>query len=106
MAELVQAKLKLTRGTELGFSLSGVVWSRPAEVRRSGERNDKAARPRSGIRVHSGRRRPGVVFHRSAVKDGSFDQLNEGQRVSFDEEPSSKGPRAGNIRSEGASSAA
>ena len=41
-------------------------------------------------------------FHRSAVKAGSFDQLNEGQRVSFDEEPSSKGPRAGNIRSEGA----
>ena len=28
-------------------------------------------------------------------------QLNEGQRVSFDEEPSAKGPRAGNVRSEG-----
>ena len=39
-------------------------------------------------------------FHRSSVKAGSFDQLNEGQRVSFDEEPSAKGPRAGNIRSE------
>jgi CspA family cold shock protein len=39
-------------------------------------------------------------FHRSAVKAGSFDELNEGQRVSFDEEPSSKGPRAGNIRTE------
>ena len=39
-------------------------------------------------------------FHRSSVKAGSFDQLNEGQRVSFDEEPSQKGPRAGNIRSE------
>ena len=39
-------------------------------------------------------------FHRSAVQ-GSFDQLNEGQRVSFDEEPSAKGPRAGNVRSEG-----
>ena len=36
-------------------------------------------------------------FHRSSVS-GSFDQLNEGQRVSFDEEPSQKGPRAGNIR--------
>ena len=35
-------------------------------------------------------------FHRSSVKAGSFDQLNEGQRVSFDEEPSAKGPRAGN----------
>ena len=39
-------------------------------------------------------------FHRSSVKAGSFDQLNEGQRVVFDEEPSQKGPRAGNIRSE------
>jgi CspA family cold shock protein len=39
-------------------------------------------------------------FHRSAVRDGSFDQLNEGQRVSFDEEPSGKGPRANNIRPE------
>lgn len=40
-------------------------------------------------------------FHRSSVEAGSFDQLNEGQRVSFDEEPSQKGPRAGNIRMEG-----
>jgi len=39
-------------------------------------------------------------FHRSSVKAGSFDQLAEGQRVSFDEEPSQKGPRAGNIRAE------
>jgi CspA family cold shock protein len=41
-------------------------------------------------------------FHRSAVRDGSFDQLNEGQRVSFEEEPSAKGPRAGNVRGEAA----
>jgi cold shock CspA family protein len=34
------------------------------------------------------------------VKSGAFEQLNEGQRVSFDEEPSAKGPRAGNIRAE------
>src|SRR5437762_6882884 len=40
-------------------------------------------------------------FHRSSVSTGEFEQLNEGQRVSFDEEPSAKGPRAGNIRSEG-----
>ena len=39
-------------------------------------------------------------FHRSSV-EGSFDQLNEGQRVTFDEEPSAKGPRAGNVRGEG-----
>lgn len=41
-----------------------------------------------------------LFFHRSGVKDGNFEMLNEGQRVSFDEEPSSKGPRAGNIRAE------
>ncbi len=46
-------------------------------------------------------------FHRSAVKAGSFETLNEGQRVSFDEEPSAKGPRAGNIRAaEGSNSTA
>ena len=38
-------------------------------------------------------------FHRTAVQDGSFESLTEGQRVNFDEEPSEKGPRAGNIRS-------
>jgi CspA family cold shock protein len=39
-------------------------------------------------------------FHRSSVQ-GNFDQMSEGQRVSFDEEPSAKGPRAGNVRNEG-----
>jgi CspA family cold shock protein len=39
-------------------------------------------------------------FHRSSVQ-GSFEQLTEGQRVNFDEEPSAKGPRAGNVRGEG-----
>ena len=36
-------------------------------------------------------------FHRSSVQ-GSFDALNEGQKVSFDEEQSPKGPRASNVR--------
>ncbi len=40
-------------------------------------------------------------FHRSAVAEGVFDELAEGQRVSFDEEESAKGPRAGNVRAEG-----
>ena len=31
--------------------------------------------------------------------EGGFEQLNEGQRVSFDEEPSVTGPRADNVRS-------
>jgi CspA family cold shock protein len=39
-------------------------------------------------------------FHRSSVQEGGFDELNEGPRVSFDEEPSQKGPRAGNIRAD------
>ena len=38
-------------------------------------------------------------FHRTSVQC-NFDSLNEGQRVSFDEEPSAKGPRAGNVRGE------
>jgi CspA family cold shock protein len=38
-------------------------------------------------------------FHRSSVQ-GRFDDLNEGQAVSFDEEQSPKGPRAGNVRPE------
>lgn len=38
-------------------------------------------------------------FHRSSVQ-GSFEALSEGQRVSFDEEQSTKGPRAGNVRAE------
>lgn len=46
-------------------------------------------------------------FHRSSVNAGGFESLDEGQRVSFDEEPSAKAPRAGNIRtSEGSSSSA
>ena len=38
-------------------------------------------------------------FHHRAVQ-GNFEDLREGQRVSFDEEPSPKGPRAGNVRPE------
>lgn len=37
-------------------------------------------------------------FHRSSVQGASFEDLEEGQRVSFDEEQSAKGPRAGNVR--------
>ena len=41
-----------------------------------------------------------VFVHISAVERSGLGQLVEGQRVSFDEEPSQKGPRAGNIRAE------
>jgi len=39
-------------------------------------------------------------FHRSGVREAAFEQLNEGQRVVFDEENSSKGPRATNVQPE------
>src|SRR5207302_5180840 len=38
-------------------------------------------------------------FHRSSV-EGDFTRLAEGQQVAFEEEPSPKGPRAGNVRPE------
>jgi CspA family cold shock protein len=47
------------------------------------------------IRDNSGQE---FFFHRSAVQGGSFDSLSEGQRVSFEEEQSPKGPRAGNVK--------
>jgi CspA family cold shock protein len=37
-------------------------------------------------------------FHRSAVCYGSFEGLHEGSRVTFEEEPSPKGLRAGAVR--------
>lgn len=39
-----------------------------------------------------------LFFHRTAVTAGNFEKLKEGQRVSFDEGTSAKGPRAENIR--------
>ena len=38
-------------------------------------------------------------FHRSAVA-GNFENLREGQQVSFEEEVSEKGPQANNVRVE------
>ena len=37
-------------------------------------------------------------FHQSAVVDGSFDQLREGQALTFDKGQGPKGPRAENVR--------
>jgi CspA family cold shock protein len=42
-----------------------------------------------------------LFFHRSAVADASFEQLREGQRVNFDEEPDPRDAsrrRAVNVR--------
>jgi CspA family cold shock protein len=37
-------------------------------------------------------------FHRSGVRGVAFEQLREGQRVEFTPEPSTKGPRASDVR--------
>ena len=37
-------------------------------------------------------------FHQSAVSGGQFDQLREGQAVTFDTGQGPKGPRAENVR--------
>ena len=37
-------------------------------------------------------------FHQSAVVSGGFDQLREGQAVTFDTGQGPKGPRAENVR--------
>ena len=39
-----------------------------------------------------------MFFHMSAVEGTTFDQLQEGQRVSFDAGSGPKGPRAENVR--------
>ena len=39
-----------------------------------------------------------IYFHRSDVKDGSFEKLKEGQQVEFEVERDPKGYRAVNIR--------
>jgi CspA family cold shock protein len=38
-------------------------------------------------------------FHRSGI-EGDFDRLSEGQAVTFEEEPSQKGLRAGHVRAQ------
>lgn len=40
----------------------------------------------------SGQQGNDVFFHRSAVVDTEFEQLREGQEVSFDEEPDPRDP--------------
>lgn len=39
-----------------------------------------------------------VFFHQSSVEGTSFDQLQEGQKVSFDVGQGPKGPRAEHVR--------
>ena len=76
------------------------MWVRPKEIRMAGGTIKRLVRDRGFgfIRDDGGQE---WFFHRSSVQ-GNFDELNEGQRVSFEEEPSAKGPRAGNVRSDAA----
>ena len=39
-----------------------------------------------------------LFFHMSAVEEVTFDQLSEGQRVSYTEGEGPKGPRAENVK--------
>jgi CspA family cold shock protein len=39
-----------------------------------------------------------LFFHRSAVEGAQFEELREGQRVSFTEGQGPKGPRAENVK--------
>ena len=39
-----------------------------------------------------------MFFHSSSVQAGRFDELREGQRVSYDVGQGPKGPRAENVR--------
>lgn len=39
-----------------------------------------------------------LFFHSSALVDVTFEELNEGDTVSFDTEDSDKGPRATNVQ--------
>jgi CspA family cold shock protein len=39
-----------------------------------------------------------MFFHSSSVHDGRFDELREGQRVSYDIGQGPKGPRAENVK--------
>lgn len=39
-----------------------------------------------------------MFFHCTSVEEGSFDDLREGQRVSYDVGRGDKGPRAENVR--------
>ncbi len=86
---------RFPRGTRIDCSEPGAV---PKETRMPGGQIKRLVRDRGFgfIRDDGGQE---WFFHRSSV-EGNFDQLNEGQRVTFEEEPSAKGPRAGNVRSE------
>ncbi len=39
-----------------------------------------------------------LFFHRSAVEEGTFEGLQEGQAVTYEEGQGPKGPRAENVR--------
>jgi len=53
---------------------------------------------RQGLRLHRGRRWPGVFVHFSVMTGGGYRSLEEGQKVEFDITQGQKGPPAENVR--------
>ena len=102
MVDVADEARPVMAGTELGFFTPPVIWRWPtggvSDVANGMIKRLVRDRGFGFIRDDGGQE---WFFHRSAVTSGNFEELNEGERVSFDEEPSAKGPRAGNIRSEG-----
>jgi len=43
-------------------------------------------------------REPDLFFHRSALRGFLFEELREGFRVTYEDEPSERGPRATDVR--------
>ena len=39
-----------------------------------------------------------VFFHKTALVDVNFEDLQQGDKVSFDVEPSDRGPKAANVK--------
>ncbi len=58
----------------------------------------KTIHPDKGFGFIIGEDRREYFFHRSSLKNVSFEQLVKGQDVSFEECESDKGPRAEDIR--------
>jgi CspA family cold shock protein len=48
--------------------------------------------------INTGNGGADLFFHTSSLQGVTFDQLREGQRVSFEEGRGPKGPRAENVR--------
>jgi len=53
---------------------------------------------RQGLRLHRGRRWPGVFVHFSVITGGGYRRLEEGQKVEVGITRGQKGPQAESVR--------